>query len=59
MSELEIAGRLDAIAARLTVIDGRLAAIEGRLSYMQWIGTMLFAGLLASYAGSLTIALKM
>ena len=48
----------DKVEGQLAGIDHRLAAIEGRLAHLQTIGTWLFAGLLASYAAILTVALK-
>lgn len=46
------------IEGELMGINHRLAAIEGRLMHLQTIGTWLFAGLLASYAAILAVALK-
>jgi hypothetical protein len=46
------------IEGQLAGIDHRLTAIEGRLAHLQTIGTWLFAGLLASYAAILAVALR-
>lgn len=46
------------IEGELSGINHRLAAIEGRLMHLQTIGTWLFAGLLASYAAILAVALR-
>jgi hypothetical protein len=70
--EERIEGQLDGIDHRLTAIesqlsgidhrfialDHRFSAIEGRLIHLQTIGTWLFAGLLASYAAILAVALR-
>ena len=49
--EYKVEGQLDGIGHRL-------AAIEGRLVHLQTIGSWLFAGLLASYAAILAVALR-
>lgn len=41
----------------LAGIRQRLGGIEGRLTQLQWIGSLMFAGLLGSYAGIITLAL--
>jgi hypothetical protein len=46
------------IEGELAGINHRLAGIEGRLMHLQTIGTWLFAGLLASYAAILAVALR-
>jgi hypothetical protein len=46
------------IEGQLTGIDHRLAAIDGRLARIQTNGTWLFAGLLASFAAVLAVALR-
>jgi hypothetical protein len=46
------------IEGQLAGINHRLIAIEGRLAHLQTIGTWLFAGLLASYAAILAVALR-
>jgi len=63
--EEKIEGELARISHRLAKIDGeligvhhRLGAIEGRLIHLQTIGTWLFAGVLASYAAILAVALR-
>jgi hypothetical protein len=63
--EERTAGQLDRIEQRLAAIEGQLsgighrfAAVEGRLIHLQTIGTWLFAGLLASYAAILAVALR-
>ena len=38
------------ILGELAGISQRLSGIEGRLTLLQWIGTLIFAGLLGSYA---------
>jgi hypothetical protein len=59
--EGELAGinhRLAGIESRFAGIESRAAGIENRLMHFQTIGTWLFAGLLASYAAILAVALK-
>jgi hypothetical protein len=46
------------ILGELAGINHRLTAIEGRLTHLQLIGTLMFAGLLGSYAGIITLALR-
>jgi hypothetical protein len=46
------------IEGELAGINHRLIAIEGRLVHLQTIGTLLFAGMLASYAAILAVALR-
>ena len=43
---------------RFAAIEQRFTAIEGRLVHLQTIGTWMFAGLLASYAAILAVALR-
>jgi hypothetical protein len=53
-----IGHRLATIEGLLAGMDHRLAGLEGRLAHLQTIGTWLFAGLLASYAAILAVALR-
>jgi hypothetical protein len=48
----------DVLTTHLKGLEHRLIAIEGRLIHLQTIGTWLFAGLLASYAAILAVALR-
>jgi hypothetical protein len=50
--------RLAGIESRFAGIESRAAEIENRLMHLQTIGTWLFAGLLASYAAILAVALR-
>jgi hypothetical protein len=60
--EEKVEAQLSAIDYRLNALDAsiqnRLSAIEGRLIHLQTIGTWMFAGLLASYAAILAVALR-
>jgi hypothetical protein len=53
-----ISHRLAGIESRFAGIESRIAGIENRLMHLQTIGTWLFAGLLASYAAILAVALR-
>jgi hypothetical protein len=53
-----IEGQLSGIDHRFIALDHRFTAVEGRLIHLQTIGTWLFAGLLASYAAILAVALR-
>jgi hypothetical protein len=56
--EEKVEAQLTGIEHRLAAIEHRFAAVEGRLIHLQTIGTWLFAGLLASYAAVLAVALR-
>jgi hypothetical protein len=56
--EEKVEAALIGIEHRLNAIEQRFAAMDGRLAHLQTIGTWLFAGLLASYAAILAVALR-
>ena len=50
--------RLAKVDGQLVGIDHRLAAIEGRLVTLQFVGALLFAGILGAYGAILAVALR-
>jgi hypothetical protein len=57
-NEEKILGELIGLKGELSGISQRLSGIEGRLTQLQWIGSLMFAGLLGSYAGILTLIVR-